>query len=97
MDGVVCSRRDAALWSGVRIFAPSPAECHRRTGLYICAGCRHSWRVLRPADERVHKRVPRREIGRWTVPANPAGRDVCGTIVEDQLDRSAGRHKRGNR
>ena len=31
-------------------------------GLYIRAGRGHSWRVLRPADERLHKRVSRRPL-----------------------------------
>ena len=85
---VVRARRDAALWSGVWIFAPSPAECHRRAGLYIRAGCRHSWRVLRPADERVHKRVPRCEIGRSGCPSK--SRRDCPQEVLKRLNRAFG-------
>ena len=55
--------RDAAIWSGVWISAQAPAECDHRPRLHIRAGRRHFWRVLRPADERLHKRVSRRQIG----------------------------------
>jgi hypothetical protein len=60
---------------GPWISAQGPTECDRRPRLNIRPGRRHSWRVLRPADERLHKRVPRRQVDR-EVSSLQSGRDA---------------------
>ena len=54
--------RNTSLWSGVRFPRPRTAERDQDAGIYIRAGRRDSRRVLRPADERVPKRVPRDQV-----------------------------------
>jgi hypothetical protein len=54
--------RNDALWAGVRFPCPRSAERDQDAGLYVRPGRRDSRRVLRPADERVLKRVPGRQV-----------------------------------
>ena len=65
------ARRDAALWSGIRLPYPLTAERDQDAGLYVRAGCRHSRGILRPADQRLPERIPRHPV---TVASGPACR-----------------------
>ena len=55
----LCATRDPASRAGIRLSSPRASKRDRRAGLYIRAARRHSRRVMRPANERMHERVSR--------------------------------------
>ena len=54
--------RGSASCAGVRLSAPGAAKRDQRAGLHIRARRRDSRRVMRPANQRMHERVPRRSL-----------------------------------
>jgi hypothetical protein len=77
--------RNFTVCPGIWISPPRTPKRDRRSRLHIRAGRRYSWRVMRPADERMYERVPRRSVrvgsraGKYSLSAKP--RDAAATGV----------------